>query len=219
MRRIVRSEWLDTQQASDIEVKQSLEDLWFVNRWFGGYSTTKTLIQRVLSKTQLPSLSILDVGSASGDGAEYLQNAFPAVKVRFTLLDRVAAHFNGSRHTTIAGDAIALPFLDQSFDVVMCSLFAHHLEPDEFRQFAKEALRISRVGLLVNDLSRSYFHLGLIYAGMPLFRSRATRHDSVASVWRAYTPSEMESMLKGTSAARVEVHSTYLCRLGAIAWK
>jgi hypothetical protein len=62
-------------------------------------------------------------------------------------------------------------------------------------------------------------HLGLVYLGQPLFRSRITRHDTVVSVQRAYTASEMADILKATSATKVEIHDTYLYRMGVIAWK
>ena len=218
MRRIVRPELLDSQQGTPEEIKRSLEDLRFINRWFGGLSTSKWLIRRVLSETRLPSLSILDVGAASGDGIEAIQKALAQTAIRGTLLDRNPANFNGTRAAKVAGDAVSLPFRDQAFDVVICSLFAHHLEPEQIVMFVDDALRISRVAVLINDLRRSYLHLGLIYAGLPLF-SRITRHDSVASVLRSYTPFEMHSMLKQSAAARVEVHNHFLCRMGAIAWK
>ena len=52
--------------------------------------------------------------------------------------------------------------------------------------FAAEALRVCRVALLINDLRRSALSLALTRCAGPLFRSRLTRHDSVASVRRAY---------------------------------
>jgi ubiquinone/menaquinone biosynthesis C-methylase UbiE len=137
------------------------------------------------------------------------------------LLDRDPAHFNGagSKATCVAGDALSLPFANNSFDFVICSLFIHHLEPDEIQLFTNESLRVCRTAFLINDLRRSYLHLGLVYAGMPLFRSRITRHDTVASVQRAYTTSEISEILKSTQASSVEMHNTYLYRMGAIAWK
>jgi hypothetical protein len=150
-----------------------------------------------------------------------LKRAFNGVSLNFTLLDRDPSHFNGTalRMGAVAGDATALPFCSEAFDVVTCSLFAHHLEPEQLVQFANEALRVCRVALVINDLIRSYLHLGLVYAGMPLYRSRVTRHDTVASVQRAYTQTEMEGILKRTPARRLEFHSTYLCRMGVIAWR
>jgi ubiquinone/menaquinone biosynthesis C-methylase UbiE len=218
MRRIVRPELLDSQEGSPDEIKRSLNDLRFINRWFGGHNTSRWLVQRVVSETRLSSLNLLDVGAATGDGLAAIQGTFTRNAIRGTLLDRNPANFNGTRGPKVAADALALPFRDRSFDLVLCSLFAHHLEPAQFMHFVEEALRVSRVAVLINDLRRSYLHLGLIYAGLPLF-SRLTRHDSVASVLRSYTPDEIRSMLAESGASRVEVHKHYLCRIGAIAWR
>ena len=119
----------------------------------------------------------------------------------------------------MAGDALALPFRDASFDLVSCNLFAHHLSPEAIVEFATEALRVCRVAVLINDLVREPLHLSLVYAGLPLYRSRLTRHDAPASVRQAYTPDEMRDLLARTSAARVEIHRHYLFRMGVIAWK
>ncbi len=73
--------------------------------------------------------------------------------------------------------------------------------------------------MLINDLVRHPLHLSLVYAGLPLYRSRLTRHDAPASVRQAYTPEEMQTLLAQTRAARVEIHRHYLFRMGVIAWK
>jgi SAM-dependent methyltransferase len=221
MRRIVRPEILDTDQASADDIGDSLIDLQRINRWFGGISTTAKLIDRILERTQSKQLTLLDVGAASGDIQRTIQErlALRRVRLTYTLLDRDPEHFRETGSgTKICGDAFALPFRDNSFDLVTCSLFAHHLEPEQIPIFAKEALRVARIALLVNDLRRSYLHLAAVYAGLPLFR-RVTRHDSVASVWRSYTPDEMRNMLNHGTAREVEVENSYLFRLGAIAWK
>ena len=66
---------------------------------------------------------------------------------------------------------------------------------------------------------RNPFHLALVYAGMPLYNSRITRHDAPASVRQSYTPDEMKAMLRKTPAACVEIARHYLYRMGVIAWK
>jgi ubiquinone/menaquinone biosynthesis C-methylase UbiE len=121
---------------------------------------------------------------------------------------------------TVVADALALPFHDNCFDLVSCSLFAHHLEPAELKQFAGEALRVSRCAVLINDLVRHPLHVAAVYAGFPLMRSYVSRVDGLASVRRAYIPDEMRQILSGTKAAeRIDISLHFLFRMGVIAWK
>ena len=220
MRRVVRPEILDTGGASEQQIRESLADLAFINRWFGGLHTSESLLGRILQRIDSKHLTMLDVGGASGDSADQLQHRLRSrgVRLQYTILDRQAAHLNGTGWR-VKGDALSLPFCDGAFDVVTCSLLAHHLEPSDIRQFAEEALRVSRVAFLINDLRRSAFHLALVYGGYLFYRSGVTRHDAPVSVRRSYTVAEMRTMLAATSARAVEVYDRYLCRMGAIAWK
>jgi ubiquinone/menaquinone biosynthesis C-methylase UbiE len=179
------------------------------------------MVGRVAAQAGAVSLSLLEVGAGSGDVpyAARLSLQKNGIRLETTLLDRARSHLarNGSR--SVVGDALALPFADGSFDLVSCALFAHHLEPDDLVNFVNGALRVCRRAVLINDLVRSRLHLALVYAGLPLYRSRLTRHDGPASVRQAYTPAEMRALLERTVAARIETDRHYLCRMGVIAWK
>ena len=85
--------------------------------------------------------------------------------------------------------------------------------------FAREALRVCRRAVLINDLIRSRTHLALVYLGLPLFRSRITWHDAPASVRRAYTVDEMRELLSRLPAQRIEMSRHYLYRMGVLVWK
>jgi hypothetical protein len=82
-----------------------------------------------------------------------------------------------------------------------------------------EGLRVSRTAVLINDLRRSTVSLALTYLGFPLFRSRMTRHDAIASVRRAYTIAELRNILDQVSAHQIEARQHYLFRMGVIIWK
>jgi len=186
MKRVVIPELLDNDQGTTQEIEGSLADLRMINRNFGGVRTMTRLLRRVAQKKNLKTVTWLDVAGASGDVALLSQQKLSreGIVAQPTLLDRQVTHMN-RKLPAICGDALALPFADDSFDAVGCSLFAHHLEPDEVIGFAREALRVARYAVLVSDLIRSSLHLALIYAGTPLYRSRLTRHDAPASVKRA----------------------------------
>jgi ubiquinone/menaquinone biosynthesis C-methylase UbiE len=220
MKRVVTAELLDTDNGTPAEIAASLDDLRRINYWFGGIATTEEMIRRVAKKTGTSSLSLLEVAAGSGYVPETVRVRLQRRRfnLQVTLLDRAASHLS-SRKRAVAGDALALPFLDSSFDLLSCNLFVHHLSPQELVQFVDEALRVCRIAVLINDLVRHPLHLSLVYAGTPLYRSRLTRHDAPASVRQAYTPREMRTLLAQTQAARVEIHRHYLFRMGVTVWK
>ncbi|MBZ5704684.1 MAG: methyltransferase domain-containing protein [Acidobacteriia bacterium] len=220
MRRVVTPELLDTDSGTPAEIAGSLADLRLINRWFGGAATTCSMIELVARKLQASALSFLEVAAGSGDVPEFVRRHLQkrGVQLQTTLLDRAHSHLTNGKQAVV-GDALALPFGDGSFDLVGCGLFAHHLSPEQLKDFVSEALRVCRVAVLINDLVRHPLHVALVYAGYPLYRSRLTRHDGPASVRAAYTPHEMQTLLQQTKAARVEIQRHYLFRMGAIAWK
>lgn len=222
MRRRPTVELLDSDSGTPKEVKDSLVDLRWFNRWFGGLATSRALIEDVSRTTRRKQFSILEVASGEGFVPQTLRTEFEhsGIRLDVTLLDRVTSHLpkNGSM-AKLAGDAFRLPFRDSSFDLVSSSLFVHHLAPEEVSAFATEALRVCRVAVLVHDLIRHPLHLALAYAGKPLYRSRITRNDAPASVWQSYTVEEMRSCFQNAPAPRVQIQRHFLFRMGVIAWK
>ena len=220
MRRVVIPELLDTDAGTPAEIRGSLRDLRFINTYFGGVRAATWLVEQAARHAGKRSLSLLEVAAGSGYVPERTRAVLRrrGIELHPTLLDRSPAHLNSSR-PAVVGDALALPFNDASFDLVSCSLFAHHLEPEELQRFVREGLRVCRLALLINDLIRHPLHLLLVYAGLPLYRSRLTRHDAVASVRRAYTMEEMRALLGGAAASRLEFSRHYLFRMGVLVWK
>ena len=218
MRRHPTEELLDTDSGTPAEVAASIRDLRWFNRWFGGVSTAARLVQ--IAAGEHKRVSVLDVAAGEGFVPKSLQRHLPQLELDITLLDRVPSHLaaNGTARS-MCGDALSLPFRSSSFDLVSCSLFVHHLAPEQVVLFVKEALRVCRVAVLIHDLIRDPLHLAFAYAGLPLYRSRLTRHDAIASVRQAYTVEEMRGFLQQTGAARVEIFHKYFYRMGAIAWK
>jgi len=264
------AELLDTDSGTPAEIAGSISDLRFINRWFGGVATTRSLIQNVARKTMKLEFTLLEVASGDGSLMQAVRASLQSrgIHINVTLLDRARSHLpalanpnhnggasdratdahvgrtllsdaldvvvgsgdqNQNRRTRVSdphdppralvADALNLPFPDSSFDLISCSLFAHHLSPEQVTKFARESLRVCRHAVLVNDLVRSPLHLALVYAGMPLYRSRITRHDALASVRQAYTIEEMREFFQQGGAASVEIQRHYLYRMGVIAWK
>jgi ubiquinone/menaquinone biosynthesis C-methylase UbiE len=220
MKRVAIPELLDTDSGSPAEIAASLSDLNRINRWFGGISTTTSMIRQVAQELGASSLSMLEVAAGGGYVPERARRKLvrQGIELEVTLLDRAPSHLvNG--HRSVAGDVLALPFHDSSFDLVGSVIFMHHLPPEHVIQSVNEALRVCRAAVIINDVVRHPIHLALVYAGLPLFRSRLTHHDAPASVRQAYTVAEMQDLLRRTTAGRVEIYRHYLFRMGVIVWK
>src|ERR1700693_3825104 len=117
MKRVATAELLDTDAGTPAEVAASLGDLRRINRWFGGTATTEDMVVRVARETNQASLSLLEVAAGSGYVPETARRRLQhrGVDLQVTLLDRALSHFsNGNR--SVAGNALALPFRDASFD-------------------------------------------------------------------------------------------------------
>ena len=221
MKRTVTPELLDDDLGTPAEIARSLVDLRHINQWFGGNLTTTTLLRKVAARTGNKRISLLEIGAGLGDVplAARRTLARAGIEVDVTLVDRLWTHLPSTGIRAVSADALQLPFANGAFDVVSSVLFAHHFDPDALRRLCSEALRVCRTAVVINDLIRSRLHLGLVYLGLPLFRSRITWHDAPASVRAGYTPAELKEALKILRARKVDVARHFLLRMGLIIWK
>ena len=97
----------------------------------------------------------------------------------------------GCRLLLRRGDALVdLP--EAGYDVVMCSLFLHHLSDADAIALLSRMKRAARRLVLVQDLRRG--RRGWLIAALAsrlLTRSPVVRHDALASVESAFTPAEL----------------------------
>jgi ubiquinone/menaquinone biosynthesis C-methylase UbiE len=95
----------------------------------------------------------LDVACGTGFLTRHLRGDVVGVDQSKRMLDE--AHKQAPSATYVQGDALALPFVDHSFDRVFTGHFYGHLEPPERARFLAEARRVARE-LVVVDASRKH---------------------------------------------------------------
>ncbi|HZD32058.1 MAG TPA: methyltransferase domain-containing protein [Candidatus Angelobacter sp.] len=218
MQRHVVEELLDHDLGTHQQIVDALEDLNTVNRWFGGTYTATKLLRSGAALTGKKEFSLLEVGAGSGYVPLFVQERLErqGTTINVTLLDCNWTHLPANGVPSVTGNALRLPFRDGAFDLVSCSIFTHHFDPDPLRHLLAEALRVSRTAVVFNDLIRSRLHLLLVYLWLPFFRSRMSWNDGPASVRAAYTVPEMKSILADVPARRISVSRHYLYRMGVV---
>ncbi len=209
--RSIANELLDADELDERELVLNLREMARLNRLPGGVGHSVRGVSRLLGDAN--RASVLDIGTGSGDFVLRLARGRSVSVIASDLRPEVLAiarrNLAHTRDVTIVeADALALPFADGLVDVAHASLLVHHLAPDEVVRALREMRRVSRLGVVINDLRRGRLAFAMTAAAvLGLSRGRYTRHDGVLSARRAYTLDELDGL--ATEAGLLPVWRTW----------
>lgn len=207
-RRSTADELMDTEPVSFEEFRHCLRQLEAINRVSLAYRPTLAWLDRLAdtgwASGQRP-LSILDVGFGHGDMLRRIA-AWAATRrlpVSLAGVDLVNWSAQAAASATPAeteiryhvGDVFHWPD-DRPVDVVVSSLFAHHLPDPDLVRFLRWMETRARIGWFVNDLHRHPVPqavVGTLARLLPL--NRLVRHDAPVSVARGFTRRDWDRLL------------------------
>lgn len=206
-------EIMDDASIQDVRMDNALRELKLVNVFLGGKSVTQQglhTLRTTLGLDRYP-LSLLDIGAGGADVFD------DSAGLQITVLDRntrVCGYLKArSPYSVICGDALLLPFKERSFDIIHASLFLHHLREDHIRAMLSSCLRISRHGIIINDLRRSIFAYAGIWILTSLFSSSPmVKHDGPLSVLKGFSRNELKSMLEDCGVTNYSLHRRWAFR-------
>lgn len=202
-KRSLRLERIDTGDYTPEEYDRFLREIRLVNRFAGDIRALKNSLLREIKREKLREFSVLDVGAGSG---ELLR-----VVARFARKNRLQTRLYGlelnarsavsileeSAHygeiSAVRGDALRLPFADDSFDYAICSLFTHHFTDENVTRILRELRRVARRRIFVIDLHRhraAHFAYQIFCAAFRI--SPLVREDGLLSIRRSFTPEELK---------------------------
>ncbi len=198
-------EFLDDPALPPAVATQSLKDIALANTLFGGTRAVLAEARETFAQQRthgLRSLTLLDVGAGLGNIPLALRNEarrygiqLQTVGLEITHAMAVVAQQNDL--VTLAGDARALPFPNQSIDVITCSLVLHHLDDADALLMLRECSRVAKVRVIVSDLRRSWLAIVLLWlVSFPLRFHSISRHDGMLSIRRGYTVHELRTLIQ-----------------------
>ncbi|MBA3778382.1 MAG: methyltransferase domain-containing protein [Chloroflexi bacterium] len=226
MRRLDHEEeLLDGPLPDPAVLAESLRDLRRVNRWLGGVALSRSALIRLMTgahygpRPNRPTgrampFRLLDVGTGGADiplalldwaGAHRRELEIVAVDQRPEMIAIAAEVARGHPRLALGvADGRSLSYSADAFDVAHTSLVAHHLDPAALAALLAELRRVSRLGVIVNDLDRGRLAWFLAVLLSRIFtRNPLTRHDGPLSVRRAYHPWEIAQI--AASVGLIEV--------------
>jgi len=203
--RNLQPELMDQPDLDPKTHRKALSGLRRINFLSGSVGILWPAIRRLAEKTAAERIRVLDIGSGGGDLAIALwkksrRHSIPLEIVGVDISDvavesaRTQAKQTDARVQFEVCDALTQPLPDD-FDVVMCSLFLHHMQEPEAVQLLRTMAAAANRLVLVNDLRRCATGYWLAIAACHLFtRSHIVHVDGPRSVAGAFTIAEVHAL-------------------------
>ena len=192
------------EPCSREEMRACLEDLSKLNRWFLGYRPILRWLDSLNLQTMRTPLNLLDAGCGYGDTLRRIEAWAQDRRIPMKLTgcdlnpDAVAIAVEATPPTSkiqwVSADIFHFA-KSEPLDIVISSLFTHHLTDNEIVRFLMWMEENARIGWFINDLSRApipYYLLNAFskLAGLHPF----VRHDGPVSIRRAFIAEDWRRM-------------------------
>lgn len=217
-----QTELMDDETISFDEFHDCLIDLERINHLTLAYRPTLNWLKPWLITEE--SLHILDVASGGGDMLRQIAKKWPArmgAGVNLIGVDlnpwskKSAEYLSGARAPLTTNSPLANSSLtnrspaityetanifefnpEQPIDIVISSLFTHHLTNAQIVGFLRWMDRHARKGWFINDLHRHALPYYFIKAATAIFsRNRLIRNDAAVSVARSFSVADWQNLI------------------------
>ena len=215
LKRSYTPEIMDDFSIRDERIDLALIELTIANKLLGGVSTTEAGLRLLLKGKVDKNISILDIGAGASDILQNLNKKLFSIKITSLDLNKRACKFLKEHSITkiICADSLHIPIKEKVFDIVHASLFFHHFKEEEITEILSKLLKISKSGIIINDLRRSMFALSGIKIVSALFsKSYMFRNDGPLSVKRGFIKSDWIEILKGLGIKKYKLKRKWAFR-------
>lgn len=200
------AELMDDLDCSGSVVNRTLRELDTINKLLGGNNVTIGGVARLLEGIGRLKVVVADIGCGSGDMA---MRIVKWSKTRDLDLSVVGFDANPNivrfaREACSGVENVSFEVLNvfdkeyagKTFDVVVATLFMHHLSDAQLVALLQTMKSQTRIGFVINDIHRHFisYHAIRILTGL-FSRSAMVRYDAPLSVRRAFKRKELEDIL------------------------
>jgi SAM-dependent methyltransferase len=178
------------------QLRACLRDVSRLNRWFLGYRPLFAWLNSFLPPSISRPLHILDVGCGNGDALRRIERwaANRRLAVELTGVDinpnaiDIAAELTPARSCIQWAASDIFAFIpEKPFDLVISTLFTHHLSDHDIVPFFAWMEKHAMLGWFINDLSRAAVPYHLLGIFTKLARLHPfVQHDGPVSIARAF---------------------------------
>ncbi len=200
-------ELMDEAEISFEEFHDCLQGLETINHLTLAYRPTLRWLRPWLKRPQ--PLSVLDAGSGGGDMLRQVAKRLPKQKQKTGAQVRlIGVDLNpwSKKSAELATQSPVIEYhtadifefeVTRPIDLVICSLFTHHLSDAQLVAFLRWIDARAAQGWFINDLHRHAVPYHFIKAATAVFsRNRLIRNDAAVSVARSFTSADWRRLLE-----------------------
>lgn len=222
-KRVLEPEDIDDPALEKEQLFGALRGLTTINFLSASAGSVWTPMVRLARHRKLERLRILDVATGGGDIPRALWRKGKRAGLKLEILgidvSERALEFATRQCGECGADVrfeqrdILRDGLPAAYDVIVSSLFLHHLKNDHALEFLTAAARTANHLVLINDLRRGRYGLTLSYfAGRILSSSPVVRVDALRSVRAAFTMDEALDLAKAAGMQEATVSRRWPAR-------
>ena len=185
-------------------LRDNLDILSGINKWLGGNQVSLNGIQKLIKP--LPKekeLVIVDLGCGNGDMLRRVAKLGKKLGYNFKLIG-IDANKDSIQYATLLSlgfpnityvqmNIFSEEFKEMHYDIVLSTLFLHHLNDKEILNKLSLLKDQARLGIVVNDLHRNkmaYFLFNIISF---FINNKVIRNDGLVSIRRGFKKVELEN--------------------------
>lgn len=200
----------DTELMDDFSMKgellrDTLDKLGTINKWLGGNRVTLNGLRQLLEHQPKDKVyTIVDIGCGHGDILRLIGDYGRKHDFSFQLIgiDANQDAIDYAVELSAAYDELSFKKLDvfseefqaMEYDVVLSTLFLHHLDETEIRSLLQLMSTKAKLGVVVNDLHRHRLAYGLFKLLGTVISNHMIVQDGLTSILRAFKRKEIEQI-------------------------
>lgn len=186
-------------------LRDTLDKLGKINKWLGGNHVTLNGLRQLLKNQPKDRvLTIVDLGCGHGDILRLIADFGRKHNYSFELIgidanqdaieyaDELSVAYEELSFKSV--DVFSEEFRAMEYDIVLSTLFLHHLNEDEIHALLNTVTTKAKLGVVINDLHRSSMAYGLFKLLGLVISNHMIVQDGLTSILRAFKRKEIEQI-------------------------
>jgi len=188
-------------------LRDTLDKLGKINKWLGGNHITLDGLRYLLKDIPKDkTYTIIDLGCGHGDILRLIADYGRKNNYSFNLIG-IDANQDAIDYAVELSedydelsfknlDVFSEEFRNLNYDIVLSTLFLHHLDQNEIHTLLKDINAKAKLGIVVNDLHRNRMAYGLFKSLGLVISNHMIVQDGLTSILRAFKRKELENISK-----------------------